>query len=126
MPKKNKLLKKISKLGPRVSNIAKRFKTTKIQKNKLWLILFKIFGFRKINLLFKNKLINLKHKKAIIIPPKISVKKCAQTTIILKETTNANAKKKYFNLGIIFEQTKAKTKIVEVCPDGNEWKFPTL
>ena len=36
---------------------------------------------------------------------------------------NANTKKKYFNLGIIVEQIRANIKIVEVCPDGNEWKL---
>ena len=65
-------------------------------------------------------LISLKHKKAIIVPPIISVRKWAPTTTLLNETTNANIKKKYFNFGIIVEQTRAKIKITEVCPDGNE------
>ena len=65
----------------------------------------------------------LKHKKAIIIPPTTSVKKWAPTIILLKETINANNKKKYFNLGTIDEKIKAKIKMVDVCPDGNEWKL---
>ena len=65
----------------------------------------------------------MKHKKAITIPPIISVKKCAPTTTLLKETTKAKTKKKYFILGMIVEQTRAKIKIVEVWPEGNEWKL---
>ena len=51
-----------------------------------------------------------------------SVKKCAPTTILLNAIAPARNKKKYFSFGIKKIITKATTKIVEVCPDGKEWK----
>ena len=45
-----RLLKKISKLGPNVSRTAIKTKTIKIQKNKFLLICVNVFGFKYINL----------------------------------------------------------------------------
>ena len=46
--------------------------------------------------------------------------KCAPTTTLLNDITNAKKKIKYFNFGAIKEITNATTKIVEVCPEGKE------
>ena len=56
----------------------------------------------------------------------MSVKKCAPTATLLKDTITANAIKKYFNLGTAIENRRAKTNIVEAWPDGKEWKFESL
>ena len=50
------------------------------------------------------------------------LKKCAPTTILLKAIIPARNKKKYFSFGIKKTITKATTNIVDVCPDGKEWK----
>ena len=51
-----------------------------------------------------------------------SVKKCAPTTILLNAIVPVRNKKKYFSFGIKKIITKATMNIVDVCPDGKEWK----
>ena len=70
--------------------------------------------------LLNNKIVILKLINAIKVPPTISVKKCAPTTILLKATIQAKKIKKYFILGKSKDNINATTKIVDVCPDGNE------
>ena len=54
-------------------------------------------------------------------PARISVKKCAPTTTLLKATIDAKKRKKYLILGNKKEITKANVNIVEEWPDGKEW-----
>ena len=77
-----------------------------------------------------DSIFNLLNKKIVIlnpiyattIPPTISVKKCAPTTTLLNAIRLAKKIKKYLILGRSKEKHKATTKIVEVCPEGYEWK----
>ena len=119
----NKSLKKISKVGP----TAKKIDNSK-KKNIINLKLLLITkGWKSVLFIFKVlENINfdiLNPIKAIAIPPIISVMKCAPTTTLLNDITNAKKKIKYFNFGAIKEITNATTKIVEVCPEGKEWKL---
>lgn len=81
------------------------------------------FFISKLKKILILKIDNLNPINAVTIPPRISVKKCASTTTLLNETTNAKKKKKYFSFGAAKMHASATAKIVEVCPEGKEWKL---
>ena len=104
---------------PIARNIAEIQKINKERKIKL---LFNLLFAKEqfLSNLSNKKIVILKLIKATTTPPIISVKKCAPTTILLRATRLANKIKK----NLIFDRYKdsisATTKIVDVCPDGNE------
>ena len=119
----NKSLRKMSKVGPTAKKIDNK-KKNKITNLKLLLIIKDIcFGSFNLKILYKISFENLNPIKAITIPPRISVIKCTPMITLLSDMIIAQKYKKYFNFGIIKEITKTTAKIVEVCPDGNEWKL---
>ena len=113
----------MSKVGPTAKKIDNK-KKNKITNLKLLLIIKDtVFASSKLKILYKMSFENLNPIKAIATPPKISVIKCTPMTTLLSDMIIAERNKKYFNFGVIKEITKTTAKIVEVCPDGNEWKL---